>query len=89
MSPDRVGDISPTQPFAPMQPPPRFHMGTPERARSVPAARTALRSSSGPRGQRKKVRICDEGDGFEDPGDRRAAFIDSDSGAEPPPPRKN
>lgn len=79
-----IEDLSPTQPLAPVFPPPRFHVGTPERAASAPP-KTALREQG--RGRPKKVRICDAGDGFENLADRVPAFIYSDGASDSPPPR--
>ena len=88
-----IEDLSPTQPFVPALPPPRFHVGTPERAASAPpkasaisrALATALREQG--RGMPKKVRICDAGDGFANLADRVPAFLYSDGASDSPPPR--
>ena len=77
-----IGDLSPAQPFVPVKPPPRFHLGTPERASSAPP-KSALRDQS--RGRAKKVRILDAGDGFEHMEDRVPAFLFSDDATESPP----
>ena len=79
-----IEDLSPTQPFVPALPPPRFHVGTPERAASAPP-KTALREQG--RGRPKKVRICDAGDGFENLADRVPTFLYSDGASDSPPPR--
>ena len=79
-----IDDLSPTLPFVPVAPPPRFHFGTPERAASAPP-RSAMREEG--RGRPKKVRICDAGDGFENLADRIPAFLYSDGASDSPPPR--
>ena len=79
----RVPCTTPTASYEPACPPPKFHMGTPERGRahSAPTARakSSLRSrddhSERPS---RKVRIADIGDGFEQPGDRLAVPVDDD-----------
>ena len=74
---------TPAVSYEPTRPPPKFHMGTPERGRAhsapSPRAKSALRSRDD-HGERpsRKVRIADMGDGFEQPWDRLPISADDD-----------
>ena len=74
---------TPTASYEPTCPPPKFHLGTPERgrARSAPTPRTKSASRSrNDHSERpsRKARIADIGDGFEQPWDRLPIAVDDD-----------
>ncbi len=76
-----ITSITPTQAYSPIIPPPRFHMGTPDRAQSAPPSRTrsALKRQDSTSRPPRKVRIHDSGDGFVDISDRVPLCADPDN----------